>query len=313
MKTEGDTEDLQLLLIESFDYIASPPIRIVAGDVNAAHADFFVHESLISSRSEYIANTLRGYGSGSRDQRAVALPDCDPDVVSQYIKLLYTDRLPPRDSAVQGSTAPDKYLVLSKLYVLAHKLLDVVTKTMALDALYTCGLERTDEGVHRQPGLSTVRTIYGSSLIGGDPARKWLVDLYTTHIGGEAAFEMFPFAKDFPQEFLADLVSSMITFRPLPTQLTTLKHQSGQMEAKLKHQFAQNEEKLRERLTQAEEQLKKQTDVCESVKKGFKTVNNQKLAVEDELKQARAEVALLKRRPDSTSSTYRAPDSYRNR
>ncbi|KAF3047212.1 hypothetical protein E8E11_004593 [Didymella keratinophila] len=318
MKTEDNSDDSQQSQVESFDYVASPPIRIIAGDVNAAHANFFVHKSLISPRSEYITMILNGYRYNHEDSRAVVLVGCETDVISQYIKLLYvstsalrfqgntderqTDGLPPRDPPVQGTSAADTYLALSKLYVLAHKLLDETAKTMAIDGLYTCGQERTDGGVHRQPGVLTVRTIYDGTPC-DDPARKWLVDLYTTQIGGEASFEMFPLAQDFPQAFLTDLVSSMISFRPLPVQLTSLKHQSGQTEANLHLQYARKETQLREKLAQTEEQLKKQ--------KSMKTINQQKSVVDNKLKQARAEITLLKRRPDSP--IYRAPDPYWSR
>lgn len=248
-----------------------------------------------------------------------------------------TDKLPPKDTVTDSSNMSDKYLTLSKLYVLAEKLIDEITKTTVLDELYACGQKQDDKGIHSQPGLLTIRTIYNGTSDSSE-AREWLVDLYTTHIGDEASFNLFPHAKNFPQEFLADLVFSMINFRPLPTQLTSLKNKLARVEAQaeaqaeahfrarqqLKDQFVKTEAQLKSKLTQTEEQLKKKTASYESVCKGMITVDkardeaqNARATLEEDLRKARAEVAMLKRRPESTGTTSTwdrpAPDLYRKR
>lgn len=78
-----------------------------------------------------------------------------------------------------------------------------------LHELDMLGQYQDDNGMHEQPSPATIQTIYCRTSAGSE-ARTWLVGLYTNHIGKEAPLNLFPVARDFPQQFLADLVSRTI-------------------------------------------------------------------------------------------------------
>lgn len=330
-------------------------MHIIAGSPNTVHAEFFVHQSLIDPRSELIARTLSdlplepGY-------RKISLPNREPEVVSQYIKLLYvcipciqaclisdhsqTDKLPRKNSNTDVGTATDKYLTLVKLYVLAETLIDEVTKNAILDEFHARCLEQDDKGMHDQPSLLTTQTIY-SGTKDESRARAWLVDLYTNGIGNETPLNLFPIAKDFPQPFLADLVTRTITFCPLPTQLHLMRNEvkdaktqtQAHLNAKLQlgDHFAKKEEQLGKKLAKTEERYKgacrdistmqSARDQAQRAKaaleENLKKAREDKATLVEDLNEARAEVDILKRRPVNTLTTSAwdrpAQDLYRNR
>lgn len=128
---------------------------------------------------------------------------------------MQTGKLHASKAGSPDASAADVYLALSKLYVLAEKLMDDKAKSTVMFELFVLGHQTDAKGMHTHPSLETIWVIYN-----GTPERsllrKWLVGVYTDYVGEEAGSELFPHAKDFPHEFLVDLVTSMITFRPLP-------------------------------------------------------------------------------------------------
>lgn len=58
------------------------------GEPDASMQEFFVHQSLISARSEFFAKALRGDWKEAQ-QREVSLPDDEAEVFRLYLQLLY--------------------------------------------------------------------------------------------------------------------------------------------------------------------------------------------------------------------------------
>jgi hypothetical protein len=105
--------------------------------------EFSVHEDLICPRSHFFEKALNGAWKES-EERKVDLPEDEPEVFALYLKLRYvstvhisnrvalTFRLQTNTLPIKKSGAPAEakvivsreYTSLSKLYVLAEKLMD---------------------------------------------------------------------------------------------------------------------------------------------------------------------------------------------
>ncbi|KAF3047463.1 hypothetical protein E8E12_007761 [Didymella heteroderae] len=134
--------------------------------------NFSEHEALISPRSEFFSRALNGSWKGA-DDRKVSLPDDEPDNCALYLKLLYErgNKLPTKDQYKVGK----EYLILSKLYVLAEKLVDETTKQLVLSAI-KCRAEDCSYILQEYclPELDSVRVIYDGTPA-SSPARELLV------------------------------------------------------------------------------------------------------------------------------------------
>lgn len=66
---------------------------------------------------------------------------------------------------------------MSKLYILAERLVDITTKNRVLDAMLSKSREKQDDRLCRYPNIDTVLIIYERTP-SKSPARRLLVDFY---------------------------------------------------------------------------------------------------------------------------------------
>ena len=67
--------------------MASPSIHVLVGEPDASMQEFFVHQSLISARSEFFAKALRGDWKEAQE-REVPLPDDEAETFRLYLQFL---------------------------------------------------------------------------------------------------------------------------------------------------------------------------------------------------------------------------------
>jgi len=94
---------------------------------------FVVHESLIKPRSEFVRLALRGNWQEAQE-RAIPLPDDDPDVFSVYQQWLYVGLIHTRGNDALSQT-DDEYRTLVKAYILGEKIMDHNFKDSIADAI----------------------------------------------------------------------------------------------------------------------------------------------------------------------------------
>ena len=91
--------------------------------------------------------------------------------------MLQTRVLPVKTATDDEEETRKQYLLLSKLYVLAEKLLDETTKNTVLDALSACAQETNFATL---PNHESACVLYDGTT-DFSPAREWLVDMYPKH------------------------------------------------------------------------------------------------------------------------------------
>ncbi len=109
----------------------------------------------------------------------------------------------------------NQYLVLSKLYVLAKKIMDETTKHIALTAISSRASELKGKGVY--PEINAIQTVYEGTPR-NSPARQLFVQLYTDF--GDAYMLKTGGTVDprdsIPTDFLFDLSCSLLGNRVRP-------------------------------------------------------------------------------------------------
>jgi hypothetical protein len=156
---------------------------------------FTVHRALFAKRSGLFKKALER----EPDCKELTVEGDDVVLAGLYVEFLYTGRLP-----IGSNNATDEYAALCKLYTLATKLRDTVTKNAALDTIYTMAKEGD------LPSSEHVGLVYGATL-GPCGARRMLVDLYTQKATGR---EIMGHA--FPGAFMFELATSMAVHRAVP-------------------------------------------------------------------------------------------------
>ncbi|KAG9202235.1 hypothetical protein G6514_004673 [Epicoccum nigrum] len=195
-----------------FDYLTSPSIRVSVGKLDTCMQNFTMHQDLISTRSEFFAKALRGDWKEAQE-RTVVLPDDEPEVFRLYLQFLYTGQVALNSVARGGA-----YVVLSKLYVLAEKLIDETAKTALLAALSKRDGKHDSQGVLHCPGFESINIIYNGTP-DDSAARECVVDLYTKSAVKSLVLDLFSSTQRLPHDFLSDLIKSVVNFWPLPQKL----------------------------------------------------------------------------------------------
>jgi len=195
--------------------------------------------------------------------------------------------LPFKTATDDEEKTRNQYLLLSKLYVLAEKLLDKTTKHAVLNALSACAQETAFATL---PDRDSACALYDGTAE-SSPARPWLVDMYTQH-GTPASLGSM--ASGYPGEFLEDFAVTMLSARAKPSVhdavSTKLAHDGPLLISSTKD------------LTRAEREVKHLRDAClewkESHSRDVRETNEvrQRLSnAENKVKQLKNQVKQLKR------------------
>lgn len=198
--------------------LRTPAIKIVVG-TGELQEEFFVHEGILCERSQFFEKALNGDRAES-DERLVNLPEDDPATFSLYQELLYTHTLHIKKDSEAGleqaggieeaTIVEEEFTALSKLYVLAEKLMDKRTKTVVLDSFYARVGQLSKTGDVQSAALDCVRIIYGGTRTSSS-IRDLLVAFYTDY--GDRSF-LPEEVENVPSDFLYDISRSMLKKRP---------------------------------------------------------------------------------------------------
>ncbi len=163
-----------------------------------------MHESLITGRAKFFECATKAHW---QQERRLSLPEDDPAVFSQYLNLIYTNRL-----TTQGRGG--EWLKLTRLFVLAEKLQDQRAKNKVIDGMHAMFHQYVVKGVQR-PDMTpsaraeTIRELYDGTP-SCSPARKLVVDLYAD-VGEEQW--LFNGQYELPEDFVYDVAIALIRRR----------------------------------------------------------------------------------------------------
>jgi hypothetical protein len=168
---------------------------------------FIVHQDLLTERSEFFRRVTAGVWQQVHDEYLVTLPDDDEHIFRLYFNLVYAGQL--------GTRGADEWTKLSRLFVLAEKLVDLTAKNQIVDGMHAF----FNELVKKNPtGLQVERILPAAAtkqLYEGTPersqARKLIVDLYA----GSADESWLRDSKSLlPEEFVYDVAIRLLQKRP---------------------------------------------------------------------------------------------------
>ncbi|KAJ4338012.1 hypothetical protein N0V95_008185 [Ascochyta clinopodiicola] len=144
------------------------------------------------------------------ESRIIDLSDDEPEVFALYLNLIYKNVLPTMDLTEKefGALPPvdivmhiDKeYTTLFKLYILAEKLQDDLTKDEAITAVFQLSQVRAGRKICIEPAPETVKLVYNATPQ-CSPSRLLCVDIWK--VGSRDLMEIWRMR--FPKEFLFDL------------------------------------------------------------------------------------------------------------
>jgi hypothetical protein len=185
-------------------------VQIIVGR-DASERAFYVHESILTSRSVYFKCAL-SFMWRNDPTMPVTLSEDDPDMFALYVNLVYTGRL-----ATRGT---DEWLKLVRLYVLAEKLQDVRAKNVTIDAMHAFIREflsvktfSSGSGGAASPPVMSAESIV--ELYDGTPAdshaRRLVLDSYAD-MGREDWLKVGKAV--LPVDFIFDLATTVIRKRP---------------------------------------------------------------------------------------------------
>jgi hypothetical protein len=204
---------------------------------------FFVHHSLITSRSRFFANALKHYDGDAAgkfhwlegEEGIVKLPADEPAIFANYIQLLYQGCIPTRAQINGNSTllpaeelnaaislaVNKEYEDLAKLYVLCEKLQDSDSKAAIITAFVQASLARRENGRNYSPNVSATRLIYDGTMA-CDPLRDFCVDSFVI-LANEHWVKGLT-AEHYHPEYVFDVMVAMTRDRPRPADRTRLKN-----------------------------------------------------------------------------------------
>ncbi|KAI4655796.1 hypothetical protein J4E93_000511 [Alternaria ventricosa] len=174
----------------------SPMLKVRVGS-GLNTASFFVHPTLITSRSDFFKHAT-SQDSKENEETTVALPEDNPVTFRRYLNLIYAHQLATKRDM--------QWLIFCRLYVLAEKLQDVTSKNQIIDGMCVFFNENICPAVKHMvhfilPAVATAKLYDGTTH--ASKARKLLVDLYTD-FGSEIWLrndELIPL----PEEFIHEL------------------------------------------------------------------------------------------------------------
>ncbi|KAF2660739.1 hypothetical protein K491DRAFT_573800, partial [Lophiostoma macrostomum CBS 122681] len=156
-------------------------VKLLVGDAQQQE-EFIVHEHIITTRSKFFEAALKDAWKEA-EERVIKLPEDDPEVVLQYVRLLYGQNMSFKvapdskfASTVQAAFF-SKSELLCKLYVFGEKMQDLRLKNTAMEAMHATWTPKQSDGSIQTPGFSSVGVIYEGTP-GPCPPRRLLVQLY---------------------------------------------------------------------------------------------------------------------------------------
>jgi hypothetical protein len=160
--------------------------------------EFRIHEAVLTARSKFFKAAMGKQWKESED-KAVKLPEENPDVFRLYTQLVYTGRIPrmnddtpQTDETVESSSkfcntedeCEEEYKLLCGLYVLTEKMMDLRARNQTVDALYykmKVELAKAEKPMLRCLPTSEVINIMYDGTAMHCVGRQILVSCYTWH------------------------------------------------------------------------------------------------------------------------------------
>ena len=203
--------------------------RIIKILVGPEETPFYIHEGILTARSEFFEDAIRQGSWKESNTRTVKFPEDNLKMFALYMQLAYTGVISPvyygdnsrgRTHMICSCDHPEyfaeEYESLCRLYVFSEKVRDVNAKKATLSALISkinqelldrCDL-RDPKDTKYLPGAKAINIMYGGTME-HDVGRMVLVDCYVK-VGsgmpwGKPDIEMVDveFLKDLVKNFLA--------------------------------------------------------------------------------------------------------------
>ncbi|KAF2869093.1 hypothetical protein BDV95DRAFT_499273, partial [Massariosphaeria phaeospora] len=168
-----------------FDPSAMITVRVGEETEETESKDFLVHESILSSRSEFFRRAMNGKWPEA-DTRVVELSEDDPDLFGIYLNHVYTEKLPvgetdsdqlvKLDYGVFYKETQKEYDLLFRLYIFGEKVQDTLFKNDVITSVHTISSLRHMNGSWSIPTTAAVALVYDGTPE-ASPARRLIVDL----------------------------------------------------------------------------------------------------------------------------------------
>ncbi|KAF2660742.1 hypothetical protein K491DRAFT_674661 [Lophiostoma macrostomum CBS 122681] len=194
---------------------------------------FTIHKELITSRSKFFANALKGSWRESKDN-VVKLPEDDVDTFDLYVNLLYfgSIHIPEAGATAQREetlteklvrVSHQEYMALSKLYVLCDKLQDIQGVRLVTHAFVEATQKAKAPGKICFPDLWVVDYVYNNTPH-GSPLRSFLMDSYAVFATNDWLRGTRSWIS---KDFLYDVTMSMLSLRSNPAGVDKVKYGSN--------------------------------------------------------------------------------------
>ncbi|CAA9962064.1 BTB domain containing protein [Pyrenophora teres f. maculata] len=148
--------------------------------------DFMVHESFLTSRSEFFRRALNGSWEEA-ETRVINLLNDKPDIVAFYVNFVYTGQLSTgfkNEEELQNPTSSTfptyieaEYKIIFDIYILAEKLQDVNAKNAVLEVVLLVSGIADNEDYCYKPSTKTVNTL-SEGTPPHSPVRKPIADAW---------------------------------------------------------------------------------------------------------------------------------------
>lgn len=143
---------------------------------------FVPKEHLIRS-STLIRHAMKTHKIGTY-AGAIRLPRENLEYFSQYLRFIYSGKLPTEDHTSSEPTiwqksSAESYTLLAKLYVVGERMIDRRLQDAVMKELVRLSRLPLHDGSYRFPGNNVAMAIHQGTTI-HDPARRLLVDMYAS-------------------------------------------------------------------------------------------------------------------------------------
>jgi len=147
-----------------------------------------VHESFLTSRSEFFRRALNGNWQEA-ETRVIKLPDDDPEIVALYINFVYTGQLSTAKINEKRISAlgllefydciEEEHDTLFSIFILGEKLQDVKAKNATMAAMLDLSRSRRPDSCWLMPTVRTINRIYENTPP-GSLIRRFIVRIWSS-------------------------------------------------------------------------------------------------------------------------------------